>query len=116
MSGRKSARKGAAGERELAAVLRGHGYDIQRGGSLSFGTVPDLTGLPGIHVECRRAEALRLSEWMAQARRDADKFRDGLPAVFHRRNREGWRVTMELFDWLEMYRSYQPPREINSGE
>lgn len=113
MSGRRSARKGADGERELAAILRGHGYDIQRGGSLSFGEVPDLSGLPGIHCEVKRCEALRLSEWMAQARRDADRF-GGLPAVFHRRSREGWRVTMELSDWLELYRSYQPPRQSNS--
>lgn len=59
--GAKSARKGADGERELAAILRRYGYDIQRGGSLSFGEVPDLSGLPGIHIECKRAEALRLS-------------------------------------------------------
>ncbi len=39
----------------------------------------------------------------------------GLPAVFHRRNREGWRVTMDLPDWLELYRSYQPPRDSNHG-
>lgn len=102
MSGKKSARKGADGERELAAILRDHGYDIQRGGSLSFGEVPDLSGLPGIHIEYKRAEALRLSEWMAQARRDADRF-GGLPAVFHRRNRESWRVTMELPDWMALY-------------
>lgn len=63
------------------------------------------------------ANALRLSEWMEQARRDAEKFGDGLPAVFHRRNREGWRVTMELPDWLELYRSYQPPGGSNhNGE
>lgn len=44
---RASQRKGAAGERELAAILRGRGYDIERGGSLSYGEVPDLVGLPG---------------------------------------------------------------------
>lgn len=101
--GVKSARKGADGERELAAILRGHGYDIQRGGSLSFGEVPDLTGLPGIHIECKRAEALRLAEWMAQARRDAERFGDGLPAVFFRRSRSPWRVVMDLEDWIALY-------------
>ena len=54
--GGKSQRKGADGERELAAVLREYGYSIQRGGSLSFGEVPDLSGLPGIHIECKRVE------------------------------------------------------------
>lgn len=64
--------------------------------------MPDLSGLPGVHIECKRAEALRLSEWMEQARRDAERF-GGLPAVFHRRSCEGWRVTMELPDWLALY-------------
>lgn len=115
MSGKKSARKGADGERELAAILRGHGYDIQRGGSLSFGEVPDLSGLPGVHVECKRAETLRLSEWMEQARRDADRF-GGLPAVFFRRSREPWAVVMQLPDWLELYRSYHAAEQSNHTE
>ena len=55
MAGRSSQRKGADGERELAALLREYGYPVERGGSLSFGEVPDLTGLPGIHIECKRA-------------------------------------------------------------
>jgi len=58
MSGRSSQRKGADGERELAALLREYGYPVERGGSLSFGEVPDLTGLPGVYIECKRAEQL----------------------------------------------------------
>lgn len=104
MSGRSSARKGAAGERELAALLRQHGYDIQRGGSLSFGEAPDLSGLPGVHIECKRAETLRLSEWMAQAERDAQRFKDGVPAVFFRRSRSPWYVVMKLEDWMGIYK------------
>lgn len=111
MSGKKSARKGADGERELAAILRGHGYDIQRGGSLSFGEVPDLTGLPGVHIECKRAETLRLSEWMEQARRDAERFGDGAPAVFFRRSRSPWMVTMKLSDWIKIYQKGEQQHE-----
>lgn len=70
MSGSSSARKGANGERELAAVLREYGYNIERGGSMSFGEIPDLTGLPGIHVEVKRRERLNVPEAMKQARRD----------------------------------------------
>lgn len=102
MSG-KSQRKGMRGELELAAVLRGYGYEIKRGGSLSFGEVPDLTGLPGIHIECKRCEQIRLSEWMEQAERDSKRFHDGAPAVFHRRSREGWHVTMNLADFMRLY-------------
>ena len=49
--GKTSQRKGADGERELASILRDHGFEIERGGSLSFGEVSDLFGLPGIHIE-----------------------------------------------------------------
>lgn len=113
MGGSRSQRKGAGGERELAALLREYGYDIRRGGSLSFGAVPDLTGLPGIHCEVKRCETLRLSEWLAQSRRDADKFGDGMPAVFFRRSREPWAVVMQLEDWMQLYRGYQPPKQSN---
>lgn len=105
MSGRSSQRKGADGERELAALLREHGFDIERGGSLSYGTVPDLTGLRGIHIECKRVERLNISEAMAQAVRDAERFQDGVPTVFHRCNRQPWLVTMRITDWLAFYES-----------
>ncbi len=103
MSGKHSQRKGAEGERELAYVLREHGYSVQRGGSLSFGEVPDLPGLPGVHIEVKRAETLRLSEWLAQAERDAKRFGDGAPAVFFRRSRSPWCVVMKLSDWIQLY-------------
>lgn len=57
--GKSSQRKGAAGERELAALLSAAGYECQRGGSLSFGEIPDVLGLPGIHIECKRVEKLK---------------------------------------------------------
>ena len=105
MSGKSSQRKGADGERELAALLREYGYPVERGGSLSFGEVPDLTGLPGVHIECKRVEQLRPYDWMAQAERDAVRFGDGLPAVFFRRSRSPWLVVMKLEDWIRMYTS-----------
>ena len=100
-----SQRKGADGERELAALLRGYGYDVRRGGVLSFGRVPDLVGLPGIHIEVKRVEKLNLQEAVRQSRQDADYFNDGLPAVFHRRNRGEWLVTMPLADWISIYKN-----------
>ena len=103
--GKTSQRKGAAGERELAALLSAAGYDCQRGGSLSFGEIPDVLGLPGIHIECKRVERLNVGEAMEQAIRDSDKMLDGMPALFHRRNRSPWLVTMRLDDWLKLYGS-----------
>lgn len=101
--GRSSQRKGAAGERELAAILRERGYDCQRGGSLSFGEIPDVVGLPGVHVEVKRVEKLNVGEAMEQAIRDSERMLDGIPALFHRRNRKPWLVTMRLEDWLSLY-------------
>ena len=101
--GRASQRKGRAGELGLAQLLQGYGCDVQPGQAVSYGATPDLVGLSGVHIECKRNERLNVPEAMAQAVRDADRFRDGAPAVFHRRNRSGWLVTMRLPDWMKMY-------------
>lgn len=114
--GKAQQRKGADGERELARILSGYGYDLQRGGSLSFGAVPDLVGLPGIHIEVKRCEQLRLADWMAQARFDADRFHDGAPTVFHRRSRSPWLVTMELEDWMGLYLAVERQKSAGSGK
>lgn len=104
--GKASQRKGARGEEELAMLLAAAGWPVKRGGSC-FGEKPDLYGLPDVHVEVKRREALNITEAMAQARRDADKFRDGHPAVFHRRNRQPWLVTMPLESWIELYSAFE---------
>lgn len=105
--GRASQRKGAAGERELAAILADAGYTTERGG-FCFGEKPDLVGLPGVHCEVKRVERLNVPEAMKQSTRDAEKFQDGIPTLFHRRNREPWLVTMRLTDWLNFYRRWKP--------
>lgn len=103
MSGRSSQRKGRAGELELAEALRRYGYDVRPGRSKSYGEEPDLTGLPGLHIECKRVERLNISAAMDQSIRDAERFGDGLPALFHRRNRQPWLVTMRMDDFIRCY-------------
>ena len=102
--GKSSQRKGAEGERELAAILRGYGYPCTRGGSLTYGTIPDIVGLQGIHIECKRVERLDLPAAVEQATRDANRFLDGKPAVFHRKNGGQWLVTMTLPQWIQLYK------------
>ena len=46
--GKSQQKKGADGERELVEVLKGYGFQTERGGSEPFGTVPDITGLKEI--------------------------------------------------------------------
>lgn len=102
--GRSSQRKGADGERELVNLLRAEGFDVQRGGSLSFGSTQDINGLPGVHIEAKRVERLNLYAAMAQAEKDAERFHDGAPTVFHRRSRSPWLVTMLFNDWIKLYK------------
>ena len=103
MAGKASQSKGRRGELELSRLLQGYGYDVQPGRAQSYGEVPDLIGLPGVHIEVKRVERLNVPEAMKQAVRDAEKFHDGAPTLFHRRSREPWLVTMCLHDWIALY-------------
>ena len=98
--------KGARGERELARVLRGYGYDCRRGQQYCGANGDaDVVGLPGIHIECKRGQRLNIDDAMLQAIRDR---REGeYPAVFHRKNNGKWMVTMLLDDWQEIYREWR---------
>ena len=116
MSGKSSQRKGRAAEIELARILSGYGYDVQPGRAMSYGATPDISGLPGIHIECKRCEQLRPYDWLEQAQRDAVRFGDGLPAVFFRRNRFPWLVVMCLQDWIELYQTPSEQRKTAPNE
>ena len=103
----KSQRKGRSGELELVRVLNENGVPARPGDPVSYGSTPDVVGVPGIHPEVKRVERLNVHEAMAQAVRDSKKFGDGLPAVFHRRNRTEWLVTMTLTDWIRIYKRFK---------
>ena len=105
-----SKRKGSAGERELAKLLSGYGYECHRGQQFSGGfDSPDVVGLPGIHIECKRVEALNIHKAYAQAVRDAEG--KAIPAVFHRRNRDIWMVTLSLEDLMRLYQAWEKTLE-----
>lgn len=100
-----SRNKGAAGERELANKLKEYGYDARRGQQYCGANGDaDVVGLDGIHIECKRVERLNLYDAMAQSVHDAKE--NEKPAVFHRKNRCEWLVTMRLDDWIELYREW----------
>lgn len=102
--GKAERNKGKRGERELANALKNCGYDARRGQQYSgTETSADVVGLPGVHIECKRMEQLRLYDALEQAETDAGDSGD-VPAVFHRRNKKPWVVVMRLDDWLELYR------------
>ena len=101
--GKRSRRRGADGERELSHRLSTYGFDCRRGQQYhGGGDSPDVVGLPGVHIECKRVERLNIEAAMVQSRRDAEGT-DDIPVVMHRRNREDWKVTMDLDEFMNLY-------------
>ncbi len=102
-----SQQKGARFERLLASKFRELGYEARRTAQYcgNTGEAADVIGLPGLHIEAKHQETMRLYEWMAQAKRDAKG--KNLPAVFHKKNNAPILVTMELDSFMELYREWE---------
>lgn len=99
--------KGARFERNLASRLREYGYDCRRGQQYCGANGDaDVVGLPGLHIEAKHQETMRLYEWMSQAKRDSEGT-GRLPAVFHKKNNAAILVTMELEDFMNLYREWE---------
>lgn len=101
--------KGARFERELADLFRKMGYAGARRTAQYCGNTGDASdevGLPGIHVEAKHQETMRLYDWMAQAKRDSENT-GNLPAVFHKKSRADILVTMTMDDWMRLYEAYR---------
>lgn len=99
-----SREKGAAGERELAGILKKYGYDCRRGQQYcGINGDTDVIGIPGLHIECKRVEKLNIDDALEQSIRDA---KDGeLPVVMHRKNRKPWKVTLELDEFMKLLKA-----------
>lgn len=105
-----SKQKGARFERLLASKFREYGYDARRTAQYcgNTGDASDVVGLRGLHIEAKHQETMRLYEWMAQAKRDAEAGGEGrLPAVFHKKNNAEILVTMRLEDFMNLYREWE---------
>jgi hypothetical protein len=90
--------KGARGEREVAAVLRGFdlGSAVQRAAGGTVQLHGDLTGAPGVFISVKRQEALRLPLWLRQAADEAPD--ESVPVVAFRQNRGEWYAVLPLRD------------------
>ncbi len=106
-----SKQKGARFERHLASRLRDYGYKESRRTAQfcgNTGDASDVVGLPGLHIEAKHQETMRLYEWIAQAKRDAEAGgQNALPAVFHKKNHAEILVTMEFDDFMTIYREWE---------
>lgn len=103
-----SKQKGARFERSLASKFRDYGYDARRTAQYcgNTGDASDVVGLPGLHIEAKHQEQMRLYEWMSQAKRDSEGT-GKLPAVFHKKNNAEILVTMTLDDFMNLYREWE---------
>lgn len=106
--------KGARFERQLAAIFREYGYTGSRRTAQycgNTGDAADVVGLPGIHIEAKHQEQMRLYDWMEQAKRDSMGSGD-IPAVFHKKNNHEILVTITLDDFMTIYREYRSGVEL----
>ena len=114
-----SKQKGARFERLLASKFREYGYEARRTAQYcgNTGDAADVIGLPGLHIEAKHQEAMRLYDWMAQAKRDAKAGGENrLPAVFHKKNNAPILVTMELEDFMNLYREWEAGFDLKDKE
>lgn len=106
MSKINSRDKGKRGELEIAHIMQGYGFDARRGQQFSgLQGDADVVGVPYLHLEIKRVQALNLDKAMEQSIRDAKKG-DDIPVVMHRKDRQDWRVTLLLEDFMKFYMAW----------
>lgn len=114
-----SKQKGARFERLLASKFREYGYEARRTAQYcgNTGDASDVVGLPGLHIEAKHQERMQLYEWYAQAKRDAAAGGENrLPVVFHKKNNHPILVTMELEDFMNLYREWEAGHALKERE
>lgn len=96
--GKSQRDKGKAGERELSHKLTELFGTACRRGQQYCGTAgdSDVVGLPGVHIESKRTETLRLWDAIGQAVSDAAN--GDIPVVCHRPSRREWVAIVRLSD------------------
>lgn len=102
MNGKGKRNKGAAGERELAALLSDHlGFVVKRNLGQARDGADDLT-VQHFRLEVKRQETLRIDEWSKQVESCAQA--GEVPVLAYRRNGQPWRVCLRLEDFIPMMR------------
>ena len=110
-----SRQKGARFERTLASKLSGYGYDCRRGQQYCGANGDaDVVGLPGLHIEAKAVEKLNLYDAMAQSKSDAKQ--GEIPVVMHKKNNCKILVTLELEDFMEIYREWEASESVTDHD
>lgn len=102
-----SKRKGNTAERELLSILREYGIEAMRNDQRYIGG----NGLPDIlaricgeemHIEAKRCENIKMSEWLKQVNHDISPTPDRMPIIAFRRSREPWHCVIRLSDLMKL--------------
>ena len=104
MSGKMSRNKGAAAERELAALLTEElGYVVKRklGQAREGG---DDIQVGHFKFEAKRHENLSVMQWVRQI--EACTERHEVPVVAFRQSQQEWRVVLRLRDFIPLMREF----------
>jgi hypothetical protein len=102
VNGRGKRAKGAAGERELAALLSEHlGFVVKRNLGQARDGADDLT-VQQFRIEVKRQERLQVDKWSEQVESCAQP--GEVPVLAYRRNGQPWRVCLRLEDFIPMMR------------
>lgn len=97
--------KGARNELLLAHFFQEWGFGARRGQQYSgLQGDADVVGVPYLHIECKAVQKLNLDKAMGQSIRDARE--DEIPVVVHRKDRQPWRITLSLEDFMKFYMAW----------
>lgn len=100
-----SRQKGKRNELKLAHIFQEYGFDARR--SQQYAGIngdADVVGVPYLHVECKAVQKLNLDKAMEQSKSDA---REGeIPIVAHHKDRQDWKITLALEDFMPMYMAW----------
>lgn len=100
-----SRQKGKRGELEIAHIMQEYGFDAKRSQQYcGINGDADVVGVPYLHLEIKRVQALNLDKAMEQSTGDAKE--DEIPVVMHRKDRKPWLVTCNLDDFMRFYKAW----------
>lgn len=105
--------KGKRGELEFSRLCRDMGYNTHRTAQYcgNTGAAGDVEGLPGIHIEVKRTETLKVWDYMSQAVRDSKAQGEGnIPIVAWRKNEHPWLIILRAEDFFTIYREWEAGR------
>ncbi len=111
--------KGKRGEREVATIIRSHGFEARRGQQHRGGSdSPDVIhNIPNVYIEVKFREQFNVYNALEKAMIEASPY--NIPVVFHRKKRTGWVVSMAADDFLcamklireEIHQCHRPYRK-----